>query len=135
MGGRRAECGCSFGPGVVRIAICSRVRLGEAWNFVQFIVLMEWIRFHCTEVKHGGEGISESRIARMPLSRKSLAESRGRIMKNFWKLTWIVIAPRDRISSLPIPWTETGSPAPSGKEFRDPTRRCGFSNTSAQWPI
>ena len=52
LGGRRAECGCSFGPGVVRIAICSLVRLGEGWNFVQFIVLMEWITFQCTEVVH-----------------------------------------------------------------------------------
>jgi hypothetical protein len=40
---------------VVRIAICSCVRLGEAWNFVQFIVLMERIRFHYAEVRAQGE--------------------------------------------------------------------------------
>jgi len=42
--GRRAECGCSFGPGVERNAICSPVRLGDGYYFVQFIVLMDWIR-------------------------------------------------------------------------------------------
>jgi hypothetical protein len=55
LGGRRAECGCSFGPGVVRIAICSLGRIGEGWNFVQFIVLMDWIRFHGTEAGHSEE--------------------------------------------------------------------------------
>jgi hypothetical protein len=51
---------------VVRIAICSLVRLGDGWNFVQFIVLMEWIRFHCTEVEHGEDRINELGIAQMP---------------------------------------------------------------------
>jgi hypothetical protein len=31
------------------------VRLGDARNFVQFIVLMEWIGFPYSEVKHDEE--------------------------------------------------------------------------------
>jgi hypothetical protein len=71
LGGRRAECGCSFGPGVVRIAICSCVRLGEAGNLVQFIVLMDWIRFHCTEVGHKEKRKDEERKPRSPNSRRN----------------------------------------------------------------
>jgi len=43
--------GVHSAPGWSGIAICSLVSLGEAWNIVQFIVLMEWIRFHGTEEK------------------------------------------------------------------------------------
>ena len=49
-GGRRAECGCSFGPGVVRITICSCVRIGPEGVSVQFILLMERIRFLCFDL-------------------------------------------------------------------------------------
>jgi hypothetical protein len=44
--------GVHSAPGWSGIAICSCVRLGEDWNFVQFIVLMEWIRFRGTEEDH-----------------------------------------------------------------------------------
>jgi hypothetical protein len=37
-------------PGVVRIAICSCRRLGQGWNSVQFMVLMEWIKFGCQRI-------------------------------------------------------------------------------------
>jgi hypothetical protein len=38
-------------PGVVRITICSCVRLRVELDSVQFIVLMVWIRFPCLNLK------------------------------------------------------------------------------------
>jgi len=38
-------------PGVVRITICSCVRIELELDSVQFIVLMVWIRFPCLNLK------------------------------------------------------------------------------------
>jgi hypothetical protein len=50
-------------PGVVRITICSCVRIGLACDSVQFIVSMGWIRFQCAYMKIVTEGNSEIKIA------------------------------------------------------------------------
>lgn len=55
--------GVHSAPGWSGIAICSCVRLGEDWNFVQFIVLMEWIRFLCTEEEHRKKSKCEPQTA------------------------------------------------------------------------
>jgi hypothetical protein len=62
--GRRAECGCSFGPGVVRNAICSTVRLGGRGGFVQFIVSMDRIEFCCAEMEGNKKRKCDSGFAR-----------------------------------------------------------------------
>jgi hypothetical protein len=54
-------------------------------NFVQFIVSMDWIRFHCTEVEHARKGSLENRIAQLPGAPGLIADRRLRPKKIFEK--------------------------------------------------
>jgi len=56
-------------PGVVRITICSCVRLRVELDSVQFIILMVWIRFPCLNLKP-----SQQRAIKIQTVRKQLQD-------------------------------------------------------------